>query len=152
MRGRPAKQVPVASEEAVRKARKMIRESGGYEDAVRRVMLNSKKRPLLFRMLKVDPTMYEKTGRIEYDRDLASRLKKVDREFMEFYEQDMWKVWILEHGIKSIQDERTRAIAEDTLLKGISAGDAAKKYGVGRMTAFREKNRAIRHIAALLNK
>lgn len=111
-----------------------------------------KRRRSLFRRLNIHTTEYEETGDVSYDREVVDRIPERDRKVVLRYADAMKKVWILEHGIASIKDDRTRSIAEDSLLKGERAEDLARKYGIGRMTAFREKKRAIYHVADFMAK
>ncbi len=149
-RGRPAKVRPVASDDAVCEVKKMLRIRKGiseYQKAKDRCYIMPRKRPTLMRKLKLNLSRYEKTGSIEYDRDLAALIHKDDRNFIETYERSMYVVWLLEHGVASIRDERTRAIAEDTLLKEKRVQDLPGKYGIGAHAIWMRKREAIDWIA-----
>ena len=152
-RGRPAKDCPEVSGEAVRAVRQMLKKKGGkngYQAAKEKCLILPKARPTLMRKLKLNTERYEATGRIDYNRDLASRVHKDDRDYIESYEKSMYTVWLLEHGVASITDERTRAIAVDTLLKGIPVMKMLNKYQLGRTQVFWEKENAIKFVAMLL--
>lgn len=151
-RGRPAKEPLTVSQESINEVKQMLKGKSAYSDARNRCEILPEKRPTLMRKLKVNTDCYEADGRIEYDRELASRIHKDDRDYIELYEQSMRTVWILEHGVASIPSKRTRAIAEDTLLKGQRTEDMMHKYGIGRRSAFMERNIAIRHIASFIEK
>ena len=151
-RGRQAKECPSVSKEAVRIIKQMLKKKdgkGGYQVAKERCLVLPKIRPTMMRKLKMDTEMYEATGKIEYNRDLASRIHKDDRDFIEAYERSMYTVWLLEHGVASIADDRTRAIAEDTLLKGKSCAALGQKYGMTDRGIRKHKRRAIIEVAAL---
>lgn len=151
-RGRPAKECPAASDESVRAIKRMLRGKEAFKDAKARCMLLPKKRPTMMRKLNLNTEAYDVTGRIEYDRELTSRIHPDDRKYMELYENSMRTVWILEHGVASITDERTRAIAEDTLLKGIPVMKLLDKYKLGRTQIFWEKENAIRFVASFMER
>ncbi len=151
-RGRPTKERPVASDTAVCEVKKMLRIRKGrseYQKAKDRCYIMPRKRPTLMRKLKLNLTEYERTGRIEYDRDLASRIHRDDRSIIETYERSMYVVWLLEHGVASIRDERTRAIAEDTLLKGKKCAELEKKYGISDRGIRKQKHQAIIAVASI---
>ena len=99
------------------------------------------------RRLKVDTNDYESTGKIEYDRELVKRIHENDQRYIRQYERDMELIWIIEHGVSSIPDERTRRIAEDTILKNKPVMQLLKKYSLSRSQMFWEKQNAIRYIA-----
>lgn len=147
-RGRPAKERLVASEEAVKAVKQMLKGNEAFLTARNRCMLLQRKRPTMMRKLNLNTDAYEETGRIEYNRELASRIHPDDRKYMELYEQSMITVWVLEHGVASITDERTRAIAEDTLLKGKSCASLEGKYGMTSRGLRKQKRQAIIAVAA----
>ena len=60
----------------------------------------------------------------------------------------MMTVWVLEHGVASITDDRTRAIAEDTLLRGRSCSALERKYGMTSRGLRKHKRLAIIAVAA----
>ncbi len=149
-RGRPKKLRPVVSDSAVCAVKQMLRTREGksdYQIAKDRCYIMPRKRPTLMRKLKLNLSRYEETGNIEYDRDLAALIHKDDRNFIETYERSMYVVWLLEHGVASIRDERTRAIAKDTLLKGKRVQDLPGKYGIGAHAIWMRKREAIDWIA-----
>ena len=148
-RGRPAKTVPIVSDEAV-KAVKEIAKSYKKSKAVCAYI--PMKRKTLFRIMAVSTENYEATGCIDYRRDAAERIHPDDKRVITNYEERMRGIWLLEHGVAAIQDERTRAIAKDTLVDGERAEAMIEKYGISRMTAFREKNRAIKYVAAFIER
>ena len=133
-RGRPAKKRPKVPPEAITAVKIMVKTQHGYEGAKKRSEYYPLKRPSLMRRLKVDTNDYESTGKIEYDRELVK-------------ERDMELIWIIEHGVSSIPDERTRRIAEDTILKNKPVMQLLKKYSLSRSQMFWEKQNAIRYIA-----
>ena len=147
VRGRPQKERPKVPPEVVREVKTMIKAQHGYEGAKTRSKYYPIKRPSLMRKLKVDISGYESTGRIEYDRELVTSIHENDRRYIRQYERDMELVWIMEHGVSSIPDERTRRIAEDTVLKNKSVMALLEKYSLGRSQMFLEKQNAIRYIA-----
>ena len=146
-RGRPAKERPEVLLEAVREVRSLIKTQNGYEGAKKRSEYYPLKRPSLMRRLKVDTNDYESTGKIEYDRELVKRIHENDQRYIRQYERDMELIWIIEHGVSSIPDERTRRIAEDTILKNKPVMQLLKKYSLSRSQMFWEKQNAIRYIA-----
>ena len=111
-RGRPAKKRPKVPPEAVTAVKIMVKTQHGYEGAKKRSEYYPLKRPSLMRRLKVDTNDYESTGKIEYDRELVKRIHENDQRYIRQYERDMELIWIIEHGVSSIPDERTRRIAE----------------------------------------
>ena len=151
-RGRPAKDRPEVSDGAVRAVRQMLKKKGGkngYQTAKERCLILPKARPTLMRKLKLDTERYEATGRIDYNRDLASRVHKDDRDYIESYEKSMYTVWLLEQGVGSIADDRTRAIAVDTLLEGKTCSSLERKYGMTDRGLRKHKQRALIEVAAL---
>nr|MBQ4458395.1 hypothetical protein [Clostridia bacterium] len=151
-RGRPAKDRPEVSDEAVRAVRQMLKKKGGkngYQAAKEKCLILPKARPTLMRKLKLNTERYEVTGRIDYNRDLASRVHKDDRDYIESYEKSMYTVWLLEHGVASITDERTRAIAVDTLLEGRSCSALEQKYGMTDRGIRKHKRSGLIEVAAL---
>ena len=146
-RGRPAKKRPKVPPEAVTAVKIMVKTQHGYEGAKKRSEYYPLKRPSLMRRLKVDTNDYESTGKIEYDRELVKRIHENDQRYIRQYERDMELIWIIEHGVSSIPDERTRRIAEDTILKNKPVMQLLKKYSLSRSQMFWEKQNAIRYIA-----
>lgn len=147
-RGRPAKERPAVSDEAVKAVKQMLKGKEPFNDARARCMLMPKKRPTMMRKLGLNTDAYNATGKIEYNRELTSRIHPDDRKYMELYEWSMMTVWVLEHGVASITDERTRAVAEDTLLKGKSCSALEKKYGMTSRGLRKQKRQAIMAVAA----
>ena len=147
VRGRPAKERPKVPPEVVREVKTMIKAQHGYEGAKTRSKYYPIKRPSLMRKLKVDTKDYESTGRVKYDRELVTRIHENDQRYIHQYERDMELVWIIEHGVSSIPDVRTRRIAEDTILKNKPVMQLLKKYSLSRSQMFWEKQNAIRYIA-----
>lgn len=123
-----------------------------YEDSKQACVFIPRKRPTLLNGVKVTTEGYTETGRIGYNRETVERIHPEDRKVIKNYEQRMYDVWLLEHGVAAIPDDRTRAIAMDTLLKGMRTEDMGDKYGISRRTAFRELERAIRYVADFIER
>ena len=147
-RGRPAKERPVASDKAVKAVKQMLKGKEAFNTARARCMLMPKKRPTMMRKLNLNTDAYDATGKIEYNRELASRVHPDDRKYMELYERSMMTVWILEQGVASITDDRTRAIAEDTLLRDKPCSALEVKYGMTSRGLRKQKRWAIMTVAA----
>jgi len=144
-RGRPPSAVPEASADAIRAVKEIVKQ---YQKLKQLCVYVPKKRRGMFRSLEVSTAEYSSTGGIEYNREISARIPEEDRRVMERYEENMKKVWLLEHGVASITNERTRAIAKDTLLRGIPVERLMKKYELSRRHLFREKKNAVSFVAA----
>ena len=145
-RGRPRKDVPEVPDTAICEVRKMVKDYFGAKIRIPRY----ERKHTLFRQLRVDFTDYETSGRVHYDQHRASMLPEADKKLFEQYLWDKRTVFTLEQGVGAIKDETTRAVAIDTLLSGKSVDSLLDTYQIGRMTAFREKKRALRIIADFL--
>ena len=143
-RGRPAKTVPIVSDEAV-KAVKEIAKSYKKSKAVCAYI--PMKRKTLFRIMAVSTENYETTGCIDYRRDAAERIHPDDKKVITNYEERMRSIWLLEHGVAAIPDERTRAIAEDTLMEGCAAKSLVGKYGISVQAVRARKREGIKWVA-----
>ena len=143
-RGRPAKQIPKVADDAVYYIRGIVKEYRELRDFCGWI---PKRRQSLFRRLNIHTTEYEETGDISYDREVVDRIPERDRKVVLSYADAMKKVWILEHGIASIKDDRTRSIAEDTLLKGKRVEDLAREYGISGRAVWQRKRESIIRIA-----
>lgn len=148
-RGRPPKAVPEASADAIQAVKEIVKQ---YRKLKQLCAYVPKKRRTMFRMLEVSTAEYSATGGIEYNREITTRIPEEDRRVIEKYEENMKRVWHLEQGVSSITDERTRAIAEDTLLRGIPVERLIKKYELSRRQLFREKKNAVSFVAAFYSK
>ena len=147
-RGRPAKTVPIVSDEAVKTVKEMAK---SYKKSKAVCAYIPIKRKTLFRIMAVSTENYEATGCIDYRRDAAERIHPDDKRVITNYEERMRGIWLLEHGVAAIQDERTRAIAKDTLMDGVRVERLLQKYGISRRTAFREKKKVIRIVAEFID-
>lgn len=146
-RGRPAKLRPDVSREAIRTVREIAKE---YKRLKLVCDVIPRKRASLFAVMNVSTEHYEATGRIDYNREVIDRIPATDKAVITGYELNMRNIWILEHGVASITDERTRSIAEDTLLKGIPVMQLLNKYGIGRRQLFWEKKNAVKAVAVFI--
>ena len=124
--------------------------SKNYEGAKLRCVVYPRKRPSFMKQMGVSLKDYDATGFIDYNRELVMKIDADDANYIEQYAEDMHTVWVLEHGIAAIQDENTRAIAEDTLLKGKSCAELEKKYGIKACAIRRRKRRAVEFISTLV--
>ena len=147
-RGRPAKLRLDVSREAIRAVREIVKE---YPRLKLVCEVVPKKRASLFAGMNVSTEHYEATGRIDYNREVIDRIPATDKAVITGYELNMWKIWILEHGVASITDERTRAIADDTLLRGKPVMQLLNKYGIGRRQLFWEKKNAVKAVAVFIS-
>ena len=145
-RGRPAKSVPEVSEEALRQVKALVKT---YGDTKQKCLLIPRKRRSLFTLMQVTTENYDQIGRIEYNREAVERIHPEDRKVIKNYEQRMHDIWILEHGVAAIPDDRTRAIAEDTLLKGKTCVELEQKYGMTARGIRKRKRSALIEVAAL---
>lgn len=148
-RGRPAKAVPEVSDTVIRRVKKIIKEYLAEKEYCERIPQTRKN---LFYLMDVCTDRYEETGIVSYNREAIEKICLNDQQIIRTYEKRMQDIWLLEHGVASIPDDRTRAIAEDTLIKGQRTEDMIQEYGISRRTAFIERNRAIRHIADFIEK
>lgn len=146
-RGRPSKIIPEVSSETINAVKDIAK---SYQKEKNICAFIPQKRKSLFSRMQVSTEQYEATGCIDYDREAVERIHPEDRKVIKNYEEKMNNIWLLEHGVAAITDDRTREIAEDTLLRGKRAEDMIKKYNIGRMTAFREKRRAICCVAEFI--
>lgn len=148
-RGRPAKAVPEVSDTVIRRVKKIIKK---YPADKKYCEWIPEKRKNLFYLMDVCTDRYEETGAISYNRKAIEKIHPDDQQIIRTYEKRMQDIWLLEHGVASIPDDRTRAIAEDTLIEGRRTEDMMQEYGISRRTAFIERNRAISHIADFIEK
>lgn len=148
-RGRPAKQVPETTDEAIRLVKAVVKE---YKQLKEFCSFIPRRRRSMFQVLNIHTEGYEESGCISYNQELVDRIPQGDRDVVLNYEKAMKKVWILEHGIASIPDGRTKAIANDTLIDGIPVLRLLQKYGIGKTQLFWEKDRAIKYVAQFLSK
>ena len=122
----------------------------GYEKMKSICDFIPKKRVSLFTRMKVSTERYRETGCVDYDRIALERIHPEDQKVVKGYEEKMRNIWLLEHGIAAIPDDRTRAIAKETLLGGKRTEEMSQRYGISRRTAFRERDRAIRCVAGFI--
>lgn len=146
-RGRPAKSFPVVQDTSVASVRRMAKE---YEGAKLRRTRTLKKRRSLMRIMEVDISDYEAHGIIRYNREREKMIPECDQKALKQFEHDMVVVWVLEHGIRAIADDRIREIAEDTLLKGMKIEALKSKYDLKRAYLYRLKKMAVVEVASFL--
>ena len=146
-KGRPAKIIPSVSDEAVKAVKEMAK---SYKKAKAMCAFVPMKRMTLFSIMEVSTEDYEATGHIDYRRDAAERIHPDDKKVITTYEEKMRNIWLLEHGVAAIADERTRAIAEDTLLEGLSPKCLVKKYGISVQAVRARKREGVRWVAAFV--
>lgn len=147
-RGRPTK-VPLAAEpSAVGKVKQMVKD---YSDAKLRSRYFENRRQSLIRRAKVDLQRSEEQGLVIYDRDEVSDWPEKDKAVMQQYITDKQVVLCIEKGIASIEDEKTRRVASETLLEGRSVDEIARELHIPRATAFREKARSVQWIACFMD-
>lgn len=101
------------------------------------------------KQLQVTLDEYDICGIVRYDEEGGKKVHPDDLSFVTQYVEDMYLIFILEHGIAAIQDETTRRIAEDTLLKRKRCKDLELKYGIQERMIRRRKNEAIRFLSLL---
>lgn len=143
-RGRPTK-VPLAAEpSAVGKVKQMVKD---YSDAKLRSRYFENRRQSLIRRAKVDLQRSEEQGLVIYDRDEVSDWPEKDKAVMQQYITDKQVVLCIEKGIASIEDEKTRRVASETLLEGRSCESLIGTLGMERRMLFYRKRRAIMQIA-----
>lgn len=135
-----------ASREDMKRIRAMARE---YAGAKVRAKLYPRKRPTLMKQLQVKMDEYDTTGLVRYDEEAGKQVHPDDLAYVMRYVSDMYLIFILEHGIASIQDETTRHIAEDTLLRGKRCKELEQKYGIHECMIRRRKHEAIRFLSLL---
>ena len=131
---------------AIREAEAM---AADYEGAKLRCIAYPKKRPSFMEEMGVDLSDYEDCGYIRYDEELAARIDEDDAEYIRQYAEDMLTVWIVEHCVAAMRNEKTRAIAEDMLLRGQKAEDLVEKYGVTAHTLRAKRKQVILLMASL---
>lgn len=146
-RGRPAKAVPEVSEATIG----FVKEIGrGYEKMKSICDFIPKKRVSLFTRMKVSTERYRETGCVDYDRIALERIHPEDQKVVKGYEEKMRNIWLLEHGIAAIPDDRTRAIAKETLLGGEKVRELTEKYSISEQAIRARKREGIRYIAAFI--
>lgn len=143
-RGRPSKIIPEASPETINAVKDIAK---SYQKAKGVCAFVPQKRKSLFSRMQVNTETYEATGRIDYDREAVERIHPEDRKVIKNYEEKMRNIWLLEHGVASITDDRTREIARDTLLKGAAVSSLTQKYGITEQAIRARKREAIRLVA-----
>ena len=136
-----------ADPSAIQEARNMARR---YQDAKVRCVAYPRKRPEFLKQMGVSLDNYKATGFIDYDTDLASRISEKDADYIEQYADDMHTVWLMEKGVAAISNAKTRAIAEDTLLRGIRCEELVEKYGITDHAIRARKKKALILIAAVM--
>ena len=134
-------------DDSVKSVRDMAR---NFADAKVRCVLYPQKRPSFMKQMKVSLKDYEATGFIDYDTELAKQIHPDDADYIEQYAEDMRTVWVIEHGLSLIRNPKTRAIAEDTLIKGQSCDELVEKYGMNRSSIYRRKADAMNTIARIV--
>ena len=135
------------SKEAMQTIRDMARE---YKDAKSRVMFYPKKRPTLMKQVGVRLDDCDGCGLIEYDLEKFREIPLEDQEYILRYAADLELIFVLEKGIAAISNEKTRMIAEDTLLKGKSCKELETKYGMKEHTICVRRSHAIKELSLLL--
>lgn len=142
--GRPSKLPPVVDPSAVERVKQMAKE---YSDAKLRSRYFENSRRSLIRRASVDLQQSEEQGIAIYDKDEVSGWPKIDKAAINQYINDKQTVLCIEHGVASIKDERTREIAEKTIIEGKSCARLVDEMHIPRPTLFREKDRALHWIA-----
>lgn len=107
-------------------------------------------RPLLLQRVQADDRDIGQTGRFRYNEEILEKLPKEDRVAFERYVRAREEMHFLEQGVAAIEDERTREIAEDTLLEGIRCVDLEEKYGMTERGIRKRKHRALEMLALRL--
>ena len=110
------------------------------------------RRPLFMQRLKVDIKDWEKNGMIQYDRTHAALLHEDDQRFIYQYEHDMFNLFLIQHGIASIQNQRTYAIGVKTLLEGIKCKQLTQDFHLCISSIYWERDKARRIIAVFIRK
>ena len=129
------------SKEAMQTIRDMARE---YKDAKSRVMFYPKKRPTLMKQVGVRLDDCDGCGLIEYDLEKFRGIPLEDQEYILRYAADLELIFVLEKGIAAISNEKTRMIAEDTLLRGKRCKELERKYGLKEDSIRKRRREALR--------
>ena len=139
--------MPEDHKEGIRRIKDMAKK---YKDAKTRVMVYPKKRPTLMKQLRVSLDEYGSCGVVGYDEELFKQMPLEDQDYIRQYVADMELIFVLEKGIAAISNEKTRMIAEDTLLKGKSCKELETKYGMKGHTICVRRSHAIKELSLLL--
>jgi len=151
-RGRPSRIDPCAKADRALlyencwKVKRMARAyASGYDCAYAHYFCRN--RPLLLQRVQTDDRDIGQTGRIRYSKEILEKLPKEDRVAFDRYVRAREEMHFLEQGVAGIEDERTREIAEDTLLEGIRCADLTEKYGMTERGIRKRKHRALETLA-----
>ena len=120
-----------------------------YQAAKIRAKIYPRKRPTLMKQLQVSMDEYDATGTVHINEEMLLKIHPDDQVYIMQYIHDMHLIYFLEHGVAAIEDEKTRQIAEDTLLNGKRCKDLEQKYGIRECMIRRRKNEAIRFLSTL---
>ena len=144
------KKIPIIPFEITKEHKKRVKEMAReYQAAKIRVNIYPRKRPTLMKQLQVSTDEYDETGVVHFDEEMLQKIHPDDQAFIAQYVFDMLLIYNLEHGVAAIWDEKTRHIAEDTLLKGKRCKDLEQKYGIKECMIRRRKDDAIRFLSFL---
>ena len=130
------------------RAKYMVKE---YPGAKLRSARSPKRRPTFMKQMGVTLDGYDETGEVGYRKELESSLSLQDAMFLCQYLIDMRTVWLVEHAIASLSDEKTRGIAEDTILHQVKCKYLQEKYGLKVRAIQARKAAAVCHLADLLD-
>ena len=144
---RPNVDLPEYNKEGMQTIKKMARE---YKDAKTRVMVYPKKRPTLMKQLQVKLEDYDGCGLIEYDEEKFREIPLEDQDYILQYAADLQLIFVLEKVIAAISNEKTRMIAEDTLLRGKSCKELVGKYGLKEVSIRNRRMYALRTLSLLV--
>ena len=133
--------------ERMREAKYMVQDYVGAKLRVKRYPL---KRPTFFKQMSISLDNYENTGFIDYDTELEKHLQTEDAIVLHEYINDMLTVWLVERIIASTDNEITKQIAEDTIIKGKKCSDLEEKYGLKTRAIQARKRSVIKRIADCL--
>ncbi len=126
---------------------KMVKD---YPYAKMRAERYPKKRPVFMKELQVTMDEYDTTGLVTYNENLWEKIHPDDQAYITQYVSDMYLIFIMEHGIAMIENDITRKIAEDTLLKGKRCKDLEQKYGISGRAISERKREAIQYLSNLI--
>jgi len=147
-RGRPSKLPPAVEPSAVGKVKQMVKD---YGDAKLRSHYFENRRQSLMQRAGVDLPQSEEQGVVIFDTDEVSNWPEKDKAVMQQYIRDKQVVLGIENGVASIEDEKTRKVAAETILAGRSVDEIALELHIPRATAFREKARSVQWMACFLD-
>lgn len=131
----------------VRRAKEL---AGGYREAKVRAAAYPRMRPTFMAQMKVSLDEYREKGLVKYDGELLNRIHPDDQAFFNRYLEDLENVWIVESAISAIRNEKTREVAGDIILSGMTPGEAGKKHGMAGRTVRYHHLKAIKTIASIL--